>query len=582
MNKQCKSWAFALAGIFFTLSACQKSGFLDQTSTTSLNEATTFSDSANAMNFLNNIYTQIGFATDPRRFNGGSYAAGLEAASDEAEGPNAASSNGFIQFATGTVNPTVVPDDAWRICYSNIRAVNQYLRHLPDIPFSQSLKKTTAAEAHFLRGWYYFMLLEHYGGVPIIGDSVYQVSDPMPAARNAFKTCVDYILSELEAAAADLPTVRTGSEYGRASRGAALAVKSRLLLYAASPLFNNGGIGKGLDGLDTIVAYPDADPNRWARAASAAKTVIDLNEFALVEDSVSVPGEPGYGFLKLFTLRYNTEYILARMMGNNKYLESLWDVPSRGGSGGPFPYQEIVDAFPMANGKMIGEEGSGYDPNHPYNNRDPRLDYSIIHDSTPRMTYGANEPTPVALYWNTSVSPAVAASGDAVHKGTPTGYYIFKMIDPNIINNGINESRRCLPLIRYAEILLNYAEAQNEANGPDASVYQAVEAVRRRAGLRPYALADGLDQSDMREIIRNERRIELAFEGHRFFDVRRWMIADQTENQMMHGMEVNRGATVTYNEFNVRKHNFREAMYLWPLPLSETSKLSGLKQNPLY
>lgn len=582
MKKQCIPWLVSLAGFFIALSACQKSGFLDQTSTTSLNEASTFSDSANAMAFLNNIYTQIGFATDPKRFNGGSYAAGLDAASDEAEGPNASSSNGFIQFATGTVNPTVVPDDAWRICYNNIRAVNQFLKHLPVIPFSRSLKKTAGAEAHFLRGWYYFMLLEHYGGVPVIGDSIYSASDPMPQNRNSFKSCVNYILSECDSAAAYLPPVQRGAEYGRASRGAALALKSRLLLYAASPLFNNGGIGKGLDGLDTIVAYPDQDPARWAVAASAAKDVIDMNEYQLVVDSTTLPGQPGYGFLKLFTLRYNSEYILAHMMGNNKYLESLWDVPSRGGSGGPFPYQEMVDAFPMANGKPITEQDAGYDPANPYKNRDPRLNYSIIHDSTLRITYGANEPTPVALYWNTKVTPAVAASGDAVHKGTSTGYYIFKMIDPNIINNGINESKRCLPLIRYAEILLNYAEAQNEAAGPDESVFKAIEAVRQRAGLRPYELPRDLDQDQMRKVIRDERRVELAFEGFRFFDVRRWMIADSTENQMMHGMEVDRGQSVTYKEFNVRKHNFREAMYLWPLPLSEVSKLTGLKQNPLY
>lgn len=582
MKKQCIPWILSVAGLLVIFGACQKSGFLDQTTTTSLNEKSTFSDSANAMAFLNNIYTQIGFASDPKRFNGGSYAAGLEASSDEAEGPNASSSNGFIQFATGTVNPTIVPADAWSISYNNIRAVNQFLQHLPVIPFSASLKQSTRAEAHFLRGWYYFMLLEHYGGVPIIGDSIFAANDPMPQNRNAFKTCVNYILNEIDSAAAYLPPTQSGSQYGRASKGAALALKSRLLLYAASPLFNDGGIGKGIDGLDTIVAYPDKDPNRWALAASAARDVIAMNAYSLYVDSTTVPGALGYGFMKLFTLRYNKEYILAHMMGSNKYLESLWDVPSRGGSGGPYPYQEMVDAFSMRNGKLITDKESGYDPSNPYKNRDPRLDYSIIHDSTLRITYGANQPSPVALYWNTKVSPAVAASGDAVHKGTPTGYYIFKMIDPAIINNGIGEAQRCLPLIRYAEILLNYAEAQNEAVGPDGSVYQAVEAIRQRAGLRPYTLADNLSQDQMRQVIRHERRVELAFEGFRFFDVRRWMIADSTQNQTMHGLEVNRGSSVTYKLFNVRKHNFRKAMYLWPLPLSEISKLPDLKQNPLY
>ena len=136
--------------------------------------------------------------------------------------------------------------------------------------------------------------------------------------------------------------------------------------------------------------------------------------------------------------------------------------------------------------------------------------------------------------------------------------------------------------MRYAEILLNYAEAENEFAGPGDKVYQAVEAIRQRAGLRPYELPIGLSKEDMRQVIRSERRLELAFEGHRFFDVRRWMIADSTENQQMHGMEVQRGNTVVYKTFVVRKHNFRKAMYLWPIPLSEIAKLPEMLQNPLY
>ncbi len=562
--------------------ACNKTSFLDQTVTSDLDEKKTFSDSANSMAFLNNIYSNIGFATDPRRFGGSNYAAGLDASSDEAEGPNASSVNGFIQFATGSVNPSIVPDDAWWIPYANIRAVNQFLRNLPTIPWGTQLKAHAAAEARFLRAWYYTMMLQHYGGVPLIGDTVFNAGDAILAKRNTYKECVDYILAECDAAANDLPVTQSGSLYGRVSKGACLALKSRVLLFAASPLFNNGGLSGGGE-LASIVAYPDNDPERWKKAADAAKAVIALNAYNLYYDSTSRPNEKGYGFQRLFTLRYAEEFILSRMMGQNKYLESLWDVPSRGGGGGPFPYQEIVDAFPMSNGLAITDPASGYDPLNPYHNRDPRLGYSIIHDSTLRTTFGANQPSPVLLYTNTSVTPAVAASGDAVFKGTPTGFYIFKMMDPSVINQSLNESSRCLPLIRYAEILLNFAEATNEYSGPTAEVYQAVEAIRRRAGLRPFELPAGLSKDDMRKAIQHERRIELAFEGHRFFDVRRWMIAEQTENQQMHGMEVRRnGAQKSFNLFNVRKHQFTRAMYLWPLPLREIAKSPELLQNPLY
>jgi hypothetical protein len=568
------------------LPACKKTGFLDQTVTTSLNEQTTFSDSSNAMAFLNNIYSNIGFATDPRRFNDGSanssFFAGLESACDEAEGPNAPSSNGFIQFATGSVNQNVVPSDAWGTCYSNIRAVNQFLRHLPVIPFNKALKVQVKAEARFLRAWYYAMLMQHYGGVPLIGDTIYASADHIDVKRSSYRACVNYVLSECDSAAAVLPTSWSGAQYGRISKAACLALKARVLLFAASPLFNSGGMAGNSAPLDSIVAYPDSDPNRWQQAADAARAVIALGAYSLYVDSTSQPGQLGYGFQKLFTQRYNNEYILCRMMGDNKYLESIWDVPSRGGAGGPFPYQDLVDAFPMSNGLDITDPASGYDPNNPYQNRDPRLSYTIIHDSTLRMTFGTNQPSPVQLYINTGVNPPAPSSGDAVYKGTKTGLYIFKMMDPNVINNSLAQSTRVLPLIRYAEILLDFAEATNEATGPTPEVYQSVEAIRQRAGLRPYQLPAGLDKTQMRAVIQKERRLELAFEGFRFFDVRRWLIAEQTDNQMMHGMEVDRGPGVVYKPFNVRKHNFTKAMYLWPLPLAEIAKSPSLLQNPLY
>ncbi len=578
-----KVFFFAAVTVTCFLLSCKKGGFLDQTVTSSLNESTTFADSVNAMAFLNEIYSGIGFATDPRRFGGGGFAAGLDAASDEAEGPNASSSNGFIQFATGTVNPNIIPDDAWWVPYNKIRAVNQFLKNLPTVPFNAALKAHTRAEARFLRAWYYAMMLQHYGGVPLIGDAIFTANEAIPAKRSSFRACVEYILSECDAAAQDLPLTQAGSQYGRISRGACLALKARVLLFAASPLFNDGGQAKGIAGLDSIVAYPDSDPTRWRRAADAARTVIGSNAYSLYYDSTSRSGEKGYGFQRLFTLRYNTEYILARMMGDNKHMESLWDAPSRGGGGGPFPYQEMVDAFPMANGKEITDPTSGYNPAQPYQNRDPRLQYSILYDSSLRKVFAANQPAPLQLYINTAVTPAVPASGDAVYRGTPTGYYIFKMIDPNVINNDLAASQRVLPLMRYAEVLLNFAEATNEADGPTPEVYQAVEAIRRRAGLRPYELPTGLSKEQMRIAIRKERRIELAYEGHRFFDVRRWMIAEETDNKMMHGMEVSRnGAQKTHKVFDVRKHNFSKAMYLWPLPLSEIAKSPELLQNPHY
>ena len=246
----------------------------------------------------------------------------------------------------------------------------------------------------------------------------------------------------------------------------------------------------------------------------------------------------------------------------------------------------MVDAFPMSNGKLITDPTSGYDPNNPYANRDPRLGYSIIHDQTVLLVRnGSGQATgsaPVNIFignYNGNVT-----GQDAVHQGTLTGYYNNKMLDPNAIASTLSfKSSRVIPLIRYAEILLDYAEAANEFEGPTANVYNAINLIRQRAGLNPYQLPAGLSKEGMRPYIQNERRIELAYEEHRFWDVRRWKIAMQTENVQAQGMEVDRnGAAVTFKTFNLTKHNFRPAMYLWPFPLSETGKSPTLIQNPGY
>lgn len=553
------------------LVACKKQTFLNQTQTTDLTEEAVFSDSARSMNFLSDIYSSIGFSSYPTRFGNG----GLDASTDESEVPGAASITTSIQFATGSVNPAIISNDAWAIPYNKIRAANQFIRNVSGMPFNTAQKDRVRAEARFLRAWYYSILLQHYGGVPIVGDTLYTATDVIPANRNTYSETVEYIVTELDAAGQDLPLIQTGNDYGRAGRGACLALKARVLLYAASPLFNGSNFAP--EGpLKELTGYSTADPERWKRASDAARAVIASNGYTLVEDN----RKPGYGFVKQFVTRVNTEYIFQVMRGQNWELESIWQPPTRGGGGrgGAFPYQETVDAFGMANGLPITDENSGYDPQNPYKDRDPRLDYSIIHDQSLIITRSSGVPVPVNIF----LGPG--STQDAVYNGTPTGYYVNKMLDPAVSANELVQTPRCLPLMRYAEVLLNYAEATNEYGGPTQDVYDAVEAIRSRAGLNPYQLKEGLTQSEMRDIIMNERRVELAFEGFRFFDVRRWMIAEETENKMMHGMQVRRssGGDVTYTIFNVRQHNFSMSNYLWPIPQSEIGKSAELLQNPYY
>ncbi|WP_256010400.1 RagB/SusD family nutrient uptake outer membrane protein [Desertivirga xinjiangensis] len=575
--KKCKFFLTSLAACTF-LYACQKDSFLDQTSSTDLNEQAVFADSAYTLDFLSGIYADIGFATAPKRFGGG----GLDACTDEAEGASSGAINTYIQFATGTVNPDIITDDAWRVSYSNIRRSNILLKNLPNTELKENTKKRIKAETRFLRAYYYFILLEHYGGVTLMGDSVYNSKDIVPSARNTFKECVDYIVSELNAAAADLPWIHVGDEYGRINGAACKGLKTRVLLYAASPLFNGGSIATA-EPLKSITSYPSYDKDRWKLAQDAALEILSGPYYSL---HINNSTEPGYGFYEVFHLRSSTELILARMQKANRDLEAVWNPPTHGvDNPGAYPYLELVNAFGMRNGKNIDDEDSGYDQTQPYKDRDPRFANTFTRDQS--LVYHTPEliRIPVNIYIDKTNPNNVTSGQNAIYKGTPTGYYTFKMLHREVVANWFNVvTPRCFPIIRYAEVLLNFAEARNEyLDAPDQQVYDAVERIRQRAGLSPYQLPTGLTQEDMRKVIRNERQKELAFEGHRFFDVRRWKISEETDNRLMHGTEpVKTASGTTYNTIEVRKHNFNPRMYLWPIPQAEVVKSAQLLQNPGY
>ncbi len=570
-------------GLFLSLAiiSCSEQGFLDETETTDLDESTVFADSTFTTAFLYDIYTQVGFSSDPGRYrNVFTNHGGLQTSTDEAEPRITSDITTDIQFITGTINPVIVTNDAWRIGYANIRKVNQLLFNLPNTPLTSARKQRYEGEARFLRAWYYSLLLKHYGGIPLIGDEIYDVDDPIPVARNNYAEVVDYIVSECDAAAQLLPTDPGGRDYGRVGAGACLGLKARILLYAASPLHNGNDYAAPFN---ELLGYPDYDINRWKLARDAAQAVIGTGAFFLHVNNST----PGDGFYEIFIASNfvneggSSGTLFTRKAGDETPGKAgLFNPPSRGGGGGGYPYQELVDAFPMNNGMPIDAPGSGYDPNNPYANRDPRFYNSIVFDQV--QLQNGNEPNvPVDIYLGNFNGELPGQ--DAVRSGTPTGYYIKKMLHRVAAANYFIATPQSRPLIRYAEVLLNFAEAQNEFEGPTPEVYDAVEAVRERAGLMPFELPAGLTQDQMRAAIRSERRVELAFEGHRFWDVRRWNIAEETENRMMTGMEVVRdGAEVEYNRFNVRQHVFRPAAYFWPIPYDEVAKSPELLQNPFY
>jgi len=592
-------WLIILIGIISLLS-CSNKSFLDETQTTDLTTDVIFSDSTYTQGFLSGIYKDLALDTDPGRFTldvSFNRFGGLQGASDEAECKISSTITTDLLFATGSINPVVVSSDAWQKCYQNIRRVNVFLQNVDNAPLNYNTKKTYKAEARFLRAWYYFILLRHYGGVPLIGDVVYGADDQIKTTRDTFADCVDYILSQCDSIAPDLIIRPSGMNYGRAGAGACMGLKSRVLLYAASPLFN-GGAEVPADYPKELVAYPNYDKGRWKLAMDAAKAVIDLNVYSLFMSDPQNQYPDLNGFFWVFQASDRAsdgaqkellvELVPPKDGKNFVYKERLFNPPSRGGDGGGFAYQGLIDAFPTINGKSITEDPT-YNEQNPYANRDPRLYASICYDQHP-MQNGSSPNVPVNIYLKADGTPF---DQDGVHTGTPTGYYIckatyFKAAAANYFI-GPPETR---PQLRYAEILLNYAEAATEwyapANPPD-DVYDVLKLIRQRAGILPgndgmYGLKVNMTSDEMREAIHNERRVELAFEGQRFFDVRRWMIAPQTDSQMMTGMEITLGTNgvKVYKRFNVRQHIWRPAMYFWPIPYSETSKSPDLMQNPYY
>ena len=451
----------------------------------------------------------------------------------------------------------------WGRSYRGIREVNLALQNIGTTPITDDRRSLLSAELRFIRAYRYFDLLKGFGGVSLIGDRVTTLTDDFSELyeRKSINETVDYIKSELDAVIPILPQ-DPGSDWerGRATSTAAMGLKSRLLLYAASPLYTSG----------------TNDVAKWQQAADAAKDIMDLNKFDLVS---SLDADPAENYRKLFLSAPGVEDIFFReysVTSRAMAMERMNAPNGFGGWGGNCPMQNLVDDYEMSNGVAIDDAGSGYDPQDPYADRDPRFYASILYNGAAyrgrqietflpggKDSPAGNEP------WNTS----------------PTGYYLRKFLNENVgLDDWNNMGTSPWRYIRFAEILLNYAEAQNEAVGPDQSVHDAVNKIRNRAGMPD--LPAGLTQAQMRERIRNERRVELAYEEHRYFDVRRWMIAEVVENQSARGIYItkNGNGTFTYAPKEaLAGKTFATKHYWFPIPVEEINASNGaIDQNPQY
>lgn len=452
---------------------------------------------------------------------------------EETATPNAYNyddSRGFNSIALGTQTPTnaAIINARWRDCNIGLGRCNNFLAKSPAVPMDTALKARMTAEAKFLRALYYGMLETYYGGVPLILDA----PDPVTQGklpRDTRAAVVQQVLKDLDEAAAVLPVKYSGGDIGRATKGAAMALKARVLLFEASPLNNPSG---------NIAA--------WKQAADAAKAVMDL-------------AGTGYGLFP--------DYRSLFLPANENSQESIFDVgakiPELGNSfdlidrqyNTNAPLRDIVDAYDMKDGSPK-ESSALYDPAKPYDNRDPRFYKSMVY---PGDTYIGAVTTPTAPF---------KITGYGVKK-----YSIYdKEATTNLINQALRSETNYM-YIRFADVLLMYAEAQNEVSGPDAMVYDAINRVRQRAGLVPYEIPATQTQASLRQLIRHERRVEFAFEGFYYTDIRRWKLAETVMNASI------------YNSENqpIVKRTFNKARdYWWPIPQTQRDLNPNLAQNDNY
>lgn len=497
---------------------------------------------------LNNVFTYL-----PNGFNriGNSF---LDAATDDA----ILSLNGHqIEILSqARQSPVELIDDIWPTAYEGIRRANLFLSKIDRVPIGPDVIARWKAEARFIRAMLYFELSKRYGDIPLLGDRVLQLTDDLNIPRNSFEECVQYIVDECDAIQGVLPPdPLTGNQVGRISQGAALSLKSRTLLYAASPLHN-----------------PTNNREKWQSAFDAAGAVIGLGKYALINNWINV-----------FLQRQNTEVILAyqRMQSSDverQHAPVGYTAPNAS-AGLTNPTQNLVDAFGMSNGLPISHPESDYDPANPYANRDPRLAQTVFFNGSRWLSRD------VETFDGGRDRPG------GVITQTRTGYYLRKFMGDFAENTDYSNTHHSFVIFRYAETLLNYAEAANEIGRTDIA-YEQLLIIRGRGsggGLIPLGvdglrgLKAGMNQEEMREAIQLERRLELAFEEHRFWDVRRWKLAETLFNQPLNGMRVTRAddGTFSYTVEPVGSISFASPqMYLYPISHDEVLKNSAMDQNP--
>lgn len=447
---------------------------------------------------------------------------------------------GWRPIGDGTVSPTNPGSSYFN--YSIINRCNEFLQSAEAMDFEG--KEIYMAQARFLRAYRYYLLTTNYGDVPLVTEVFLHPNDSK-VPRDPKEKIQEFIESELKAVIPVLPPSYTAGEYGKATKGAAQALLARFYLYYG----------------------------KYADALAAANSITGYSLF------------PSYTGLFEPENEQNSEVILSVQLTQDLYsIDFTPYLPnSIGGWSSVVPTQQLVDAYEMANGLTTAEAGAAYNPQNPYVNRDPRLRATVIY--------------PGALFYNGKVySSIVPEDNDYYNKAdnaSKTGYNYRKYLNYVVPGTQFWNSGRDIYIFRYAEILLTIAEAKVELNQIDEELYNAIDAVRERAGMPPTDRAKYNNQAKLRELVRRERRVEFAGEGLRRDDIIRWRIAPEVMNVELKGTK--RGEVLSTTQPNgdhnvnlnldanvIESRSFAEKNYLLPIPQGAIDRNPELTQNTGY
>ena len=556
-------------------------GDMERIQTGTNTEELIYADAAKTRQILNNLYARTRLTQGSFSSFSGDGVTFLDCATDNAYAPieySSAHTHGKSTMSASDI--AMNGGHPWTFYYNSIRNATLFIQKVDKSVLSDEEKASSKLQARFLRALYYAELYRWYRGVVLLGDEIISPTD-LDRSRSTAEATVDYIVSELADVASQLPLEWDAPNYGRATKGAALAYIARTKLYAASKLNN-----------------PSMDRKKWEDARDALSAVMGLNIYDLYYDTQN----PELSYAHYFCERKTKENIYTYLLAANATMHSNlpqgapWNEKSYVGC---TPTQNLVDAYDMkdgtepitgydANGQPIINKNSGYDDKNPYENRDPRLKMTIFYHGNTFDLNGSQQALDMT---------------DVDDKSKSSGYLVLKYLDDRIGHKSSgNSNYDCNPqMIRYAEILLSYVEALNNLTGSHTVTFsdestgtytrdmnemaKYFNMVRYRAGL-PGLTTDELSSADkMFDIIVRERMIEFLHENRRFYDVRRWGIYLDTEKEPIVGMNTDGFEDeffqrTTVNHLFARTRVADKKMVFLPIPRAELRKVPLMDQNP--